>query len=150
MKVSGTCAARIAEQHFTIGVFAEEFDVTTRTIRFYEEMGLLKPLRRNGRRLYCQRDRIRMKLLLRGRRLGFTFEEIREILDAYDTAHDHGETQLRRLLEVIAVHREELDTQAKEISVMLGQLESLAQTCRKQLRKLAAGSSKRAAAGARK
>ena len=119
---------------FTIGVLAKEFDVTTRTIRFYEELRLLSPPRVNGRRMYTQRERVRMKLLLRGRRLGFSFDEIREILDAYDSAHDHGRTQLLKLLEKIEEHKEQLHSKLEEVNDMLGQLDSTAEMCRDQLR----------------
>ena len=69
---------------FSIGLLAREFDVTTRTIRFYEDQGLLSPRRRGQTRLFDQRDRTRLKLILRGKRLGFSLSEINEIVDMYD------------------------------------------------------------------
>jgi DNA-binding transcriptional MerR regulator len=78
---------------FTIRQLTKEFDVTARTLRFYEDEGLIAPERRGQTRIYSSRDRARIILILRGRRVGFSLSEIREILDLYDTHHDGGVTQ---------------------------------------------------------
>jgi DNA-binding transcriptional MerR regulator len=78
---------------FTIRQLTKEFDVTARTLRFYEDEGLIAPERRGQTRIYSSRDRARIILILRGRRVGFSLAEIREILDLYDTHHDGGVTQ---------------------------------------------------------
>ena len=83
-------------EFFTISDLAKEFDVTTRTIRFYEDQNLIAPLREGTRRLFRARDRTRLKLILRGKRLGFTLAEISEIVDMYDAAP--GEVGQLRLL----------------------------------------------------
>src|SRR5258708_2761430 len=78
---------------YTIRQLTKEFDVTARTLRFYEDEGLIAPERRGQTRIYASRDRARIILILRGRRVGFSLAEIREILDLYDTHHDGGVTQ---------------------------------------------------------
>ena len=116
-----------------IGEFAAEFDSTPRTVRFYEELRLLTPRRKNGRRLYDKRDRVRMKLLLRGRRLGFSFGEIREVLDAYDAFRDGGATQARKLLGILQSKREHLDERAQEIDAMRAEIANTEKLCRATL-----------------
>ena len=116
-----------------IGEFAAEFDSTPRTVRFYEELRLLTPRRQNGRRLYDSRDRVRMKLLLRGRRLGFSFDEIREVLDAYDAFRDGGATQARKLLAILKSKRAQLDERAGEIEMMRIEISNTESLCRSTL-----------------
>src|SRR6478609_1545885 len=93
----GSSAARDADapagQHFTIHQLVEEFGLTSRTLRFYEEKGLLSPARRGQDRLYSRRDRARLKLVLMGKSVGFSLEEVREMLDLYDLG-DGQEKQL--------------------------------------------------------
>ena len=119
-----------------IGRFAAEFDSTPRTVRFYEELRLLTPRRKNGRRLYDKRDRVRMKLLLRGRRLGFSFDEIREVLDAYDAFRDGGATQARKLLAILRSKREYLDEHMREIDAMRAEIANTEKLCRATLKPL--------------
>ena len=91
-------------ERFTITQHSREFDVTTRTIRFYEDEGLIAPERRGQARIYGPRDRVRLRLILRGKRLGFSLSEIKEILDLYD--REPGEAgQLRHFLAKIAERR---------------------------------------------
>ena len=116
-----------------IGEFAAEFDTTPRTVRFYEELRLLTPRRKNGRRLYDARDRVRMKLLLRGRRLGFAFDEIREVLDAYNAFRDGGATQARKLLALLKSKREHLEERAGEIEAMRAEIANTEKLCRATL-----------------
>ena len=86
-------APRDPQRNYSIAELSREFAITPRTIRFYEDEGLIAPERRGQTRIYASRDRARIILILRGRRVGFSLSEIREILDLYDTHHDGGVTQ---------------------------------------------------------
>ena len=102
---------------FTISDLAREFDLTTRAIRFYEDMGLLQPQRAGpgGRsRVYSARDRTRLKLTLRAKRLGLSLTEAREIIDMYDSPRDTG-PQLKKFLMVLAAHRNALEEQMADL-----------------------------------
>jgi len=113
---------------YSIGQLAREFDVTTRAIRFYEGEGLLSPLRRGQTRLFEQRDRTRLKLILRGKRLGFSLAEIREIVDMYDAPP--GEvSQLKLLIEKIDARRTQLLQQRADIAVALRELDGVSARC---------------------
>ena len=92
---------------FSIGELATEFDVTPRAIRFYEDHGLLAPKREGQRRIYSHRDRTRLKLTLRGKRLGLTLSEIRELVDMYEPGRDER-PQLERFLAALAAHKASL------------------------------------------
>ena len=113
---------------YSIGELSREFDVTTRTIRFYEDEGLLSPQRKGRARIYCARDRTRLKLIRRGKRLGFSLGEIAELLNLYD--HPGGETsQLQKFLTRIAEHRQTLRARRAEIDTILEEMRSLEQRC---------------------
>ena len=102
---------------YSIGDLAREFDLTTRAIRFYEDMGLLQPQRSGpgGRvRVYAARDRTRLKLTLRAKRLGLSLTEARDLIDMYDSPRDTG-PQLRRFLAILAQHRQQLEDQLAEL-----------------------------------
>ncbi|AHY48171.1 putative transcriptional regulators (plasmid) [Rubrobacter radiotolerans] len=105
----------------TIGELADEFDVTPRAIRFYEERGLLSPSRQGTTRMYGPRDRARLKLVLRGKRLGFGLEEIREMLDLY-TVEEGDAIQLRHCLEVGREKIAALERQKQDIEATLEEL----------------------------
>ena len=107
---------------YSISELAQEFGITTRTIRFYEDKGLISPERRGQTRVYTPEDRVRLKLILRGKRLGFSLDESREIIDMYDPAHGNVE-QLNRLLERIETKRQQLRQQQRDIEKMLAQLD---------------------------
>ena len=118
---------------FTIAELAAEFDVTPRAIRFYEDQSLLAPTREGtgGRvRVYTQRDRTRLKLTLRGKRLGLTLSEIRELVDMYETPTD-SVAQLKRFLDVLARHRETLEQQREDIEGALAEIAAHEAQCRK-------------------
>ena len=116
----------------TISDLAKEFDVTTRTIRFYEDQNLISPLRKGTRRLFRARDRTRLKLILRGKRLGFTLAEISEIVDMYDAAP--GEVgQLRLLISKIEGRRAQLQQQMQDIEATLSDLSEVENRCRDRL-----------------
>ena len=109
---------------YSIGDLAKEFDLTTRAMRFYEGMGLLQPLRTGpgGRsRLYSARDRTRLKLTLRAKRLGLSLLEAREIIDCYDSPRDTI-PQLHQFLAVLASHREKLQTQLQDLKSNLDEI----------------------------
>jgi DNA-binding transcriptional MerR regulator len=109
---------------YTIGDLAREFDLTTRAIRFYEDMGLLQPERSGpgGRnRIYRARDRTRLKLTLRAKRLGLSLTEARDIIDMYDSPRDTG-PQLRRFLTILAQHRQQLEEQLAELQTNLDEV----------------------------
>ena len=106
---------------FSISDLAKEFDLTTRAIRFYEDMGLLEPERSGpgGRnRVYSSRDRTRLKLTLRAKRLGLSLTEAKEIIDLYDSPRDTG-VQLQKFLSVLATHRQELEEQMTDLQANL-------------------------------
>ena len=117
---------------YSISDLAAEFDVTTRTIRFYEDQGLITPLRQGTRRLFRPRDRTRLKLILRGKRLGFSLAEILEIVDLYDAAP--GESgQLRLLISKISNRREYLRQQLQDIEATLSDLDAVEARCVKRM-----------------
>lgn len=113
---------------YTISDLAGEFGVTTRTIRHYEDLGLLAPRRNGQTRLFNSSDRIKLKLILRGKRLGFTLEESREIIEMYDPEGSNVE-QLRRLLEAIQAQRERLSRQLDDIAKMIRDLNEAEAGC---------------------
>jgi DNA-binding transcriptional MerR regulator len=116
----------------TITELAKEFDITTRTIRHYEDEGLLSPRREGQNRLFSQRDRVRLKLALRGKRLGFTLAEIRELFDLYDLARDE-KRQLEQFLTKLEKRRASLEQQREDIEVMLNEIAFFESQCRKLL-----------------
>lgn len=117
---------------FTITDLAREFGVTTRTIRHYEDEGLLSPRREGMNRLFSNRDRVRLKLALRGKRLGFSLGEIRELFDLYDLGRDE-EQQLREFLTKLERRRALLEQQREDIEVLLNEIAFFESQCRKLL-----------------
>ena len=109
---------------YSISDLAREFDLTTRAMRFYEDMGLLQPSRSGpgGRnRVYSGRDRTRLKLTLRAKRLGLSLTEAKEIIDLYDSPRDTG-VQLQKFLEVLAKHQQQLEAQMTDLQANLDEL----------------------------
>ena len=117
---------------YSIGDLAREFDVTTRAIRFYEDQGLLAPRRQGQRRIYTPRDRARLKLTLRGKRLGLTLSEIRELIDMYEPGRDER-PQLARFLAVLAQHKSLLEQQRADIEAQLSEIGAFEKRIRKSL-----------------
>lgn len=113
---------------YSISELSSEFDITTRTIRFYEEKGLLTPKRVGNSRVYSAADRTKLKLILRGKRLGFSLEESRSIIDMYDPEHGNRE-QLQLLVSKIREKRDQLQQQLHDIEVMLVDLSEAEQKC---------------------
>jgi len=105
----------------TIGELAREFDLTTRAIRFYEDCGLLAPQRNGRNRVYTARDRTRLKLTLRGKRLGLTLAEVKELVDMYESPRDTL-PQLKKFLAVLAAHRAQLEQQMADLHVTLDEV----------------------------
>lgn len=116
------------EKTYTISDLAKEFGVTTRTIRFYEEKGLVTPLREGQKRLYSPADRVRIKLILRGKRIGMTLQECVDFIDMYDPEHDNDD-QLHSLIDDVKHRREKLQQQKKDIDDMLSGLEEVQALC---------------------
>jgi DNA-binding transcriptional MerR regulator len=117
---------------WTITELAGEFGVTLRTIRHYEDIGLLSPERRGTARIFHPRDRVRLALILRGRRLGFSLEEIATIVNMYDA--EPGEAgQLRYLIEQIGVRRADLEQRRRDIDATLSDLAEVERRCRDDL-----------------
>ena len=122
----------MATSTYTIGDLAREFDLTTRAMRFYEDMGLLQPERSGpgGRsRVYSARDRTRLKLTLRAKRLGLSLSEARELIDMYDSPRDTG-PQLRKFLLVLAQHRQALEDQLADLQANLEEVKAHEQEAR--------------------
>ena len=113
---------------YSISELASEFDVTTRTIRFYEEKGLLKPGRDGSRRIYSPADRTRLRLILRGKRLGFSLDESAEIVLMYGSPGNNSK-QLEKLIAAIRDKRTALILQQKDIKVMLLDLNDAEDKC---------------------
>ena len=119
---------------FSISELAREFDVTPRAIRFYEDQGLLAPRREGQRRIYTPRDRTRLKLTLRGKRLGLSLSEIRELIDMYEPGRDER-PQLQRFLALLESHKAGLLQQRTDIEAQLAELQTFEKKIRKQLRR---------------
>jgi DNA-binding transcriptional MerR regulator len=118
---------------FSISELAREFEITPRAIRFYEDQGLLAPKRAGQRRIYTPRDRTRLKLTLRGKRLGLTLSEIRELIDMYEPGRD-ARPQLERFLAVLESHKASLLQQRSDIEAQLTELQTFEKRVKKQLR----------------
>nr|WP_319382452.1 MerR family DNA-binding transcriptional regulator [uncultured Roseibium sp.] len=123
------------QRYFTITQLTQEFDITTRTLRFYEAQGLVTPQRRGRQRLYTPGDRTRIKLILRGKRLGFSLNEIKEMIEMYGMSP--GEAgQLRLLLAKIAARREELLEKQRDIELTLLELDEVEAGARTRMSEL--------------
>jgi DNA-binding transcriptional MerR regulator len=122
----------VPDRTYTISELAKEFGITTRTIRFYEEKGLVTPLREGQKRLFTPADRVRIKLILRGKRIGMTLRECVEFIDMYDPAHNN-EDQLHSLIEDVKQRRERLLQQRQDIDDMLAGLDEVQSLCEASL-----------------
>ncbi len=125
---------------YTISDLAREFDLTTRAIRFYEDLGLLQPERSGpgGRsRIYSGRDRTRLKLTLRAKRLGLSLTEAKDIIDLYDSPRDTG-LQLQKFLDVLAAHRKQIEEQMADLQANLDEIKVHQREARALLGRVAA------------
>ena len=135
LPLGGTArSAKGAPSSFTISDLAREFALTTRAIRFYEDEGLLSPERRGRARIYSERERVRIKLILRGKRLGLALSEIRELFDLYATTRNEA-PQLEKFLVMLADRRAMLVQQREDIDAVLAEIAVLERECRRHLRK---------------
>ena len=119
---------------FSISELAHEFSITPRAIRFYEDQGLISPRRDGQRRIYTPRDRTRLKLTLRGKRLGLTLSEIRELIDMYEPGCDER-PQLERFLAVLEAHKASLLQQRTDIEAQLSEIQSFEKRVRRQIKR---------------
>jgi DNA-binding transcriptional MerR regulator len=126
------------ERTWSVRELADEFGVTTRTLRFYESEGLVTPLRVGTARVYTARDRTRLRLILRGRRFGMTLPEAREIVDMYDDAASGERAQLSTLLARLDVISEDLRARRRDLTRTLAEVEDVAGQCRARLKELPA------------
>ena len=122
---------------YSISQLAQDCDVTTRTLRFYEDQGLLEPPRDGQRRIYTRRDRVRLMLILRGKRIGLSLLEIRELFDLYDAA-SNDEPQLREFIRILSRKEQQLQEQLDDIRVVMGEISQIRSQCEKALGKQAA------------
>lgn len=131
------CSATAAgEETWGIAALAADFETTARAIRFYEAEGLLSPRREGQRRIYGRRDRTRLRLILRGKRLGFSLAEIREIFGLYEDAETGEAGQLALLLGRIAERRAALDSKRRDLEAALDELDEVERGCRRRLGEL--------------
>lgn len=114
---------------YSIQQLAREFDITPRTLRFYEDKGLVSPTRQGSTRRYSDRDRVRLRLTLRGKRLGFSLDECLEIIDLYDPDQPNGLRQLVTLLDRVRAHRAELLQKLADIEATLRAMDDVEQQC---------------------
>jgi DNA-binding transcriptional MerR regulator len=119
-------------QTYTISELAKEFGITTRTMRFYEEKGLITPQREGQKRLYCAADRVRIKLILRGKRIGMSLAESAEVIDMYDPEHNNAD-QLNSLIHTVQNRRKVLEQQRQDIDEMLSGLQEVQALCESAL-----------------
>ena len=126
----------MADQAYSIQQLSREFDVTPRALRFYEDKGLLTPARRGTTRLYSDRDRTRLRLALRGKRLGFSLEECREIIDMYDPRQPGSARQLLRLCDKIREHRSELLQKLRDLDATMVMMDEVEAKCLAELMKI--------------
>ncbi len=120
---------------YTISDLAKEFEVTPRALRLYEESGLLEPQRDGQKRIYSERDRVRLRLIIRGKRIGCSLAEVKELFDMYDSSP--GESgQIKRLLEKLDERRQALELQRSELALSLADIEQIEQRALETLREL--------------
>lgn len=124
----------VTEQTYTITALAREFNITPRTIRYYEDQGLISPRRAGQARVYGKRDRTRLKLTLRGKRLGLSLAEIKELIDLYDSAPDES-AQLYKFLVALSKRKAALEQQREDIEAVLSEIYAFERQCRNLLEK---------------
>lgn len=120
------------EVTYSIGELAKEFDITPRSIRFYEEQDLLSPERTGQTRIYCNKDRVRLKLILRGKRLGFSLAEIKNLFELYDS-NANSMLQLEAMLQMTEQKRAILRQQLDDIQMLMNELDEVEKRCRDEL-----------------
>lgn len=123
----------MAQQTYSISELASELDITTRAIRFYEEQGMLAPARRGQERIYSSRDRVALKLILRGKRIGFSLAECKTLIELYDPRAGNRK-QLQIMLDMIAERRQQLEQQLLDIQQIQLELDTAEERCLKALK----------------
>lgn len=121
---------------FSISELAKEFDVTTRTIRFYEQQGLLNPARQGQTRIYSAKDRVRLMLTLRGKRLGFSLAESKELFDMYDSTTQGNEKQLLYMLNILSKKQADMQQQLSDIQRLQEELNIAESRCQDALERV--------------
>jgi len=128
--------SKISSTTYSISDLSKEFDITTRSIRFYEDQGLLSPTRKGQTRIYNQRDKVRLKLILRGKRLGFSLAETGRLFELYDVDKTSAK-QLNSIMELINNKKNDLKQQLEDINAVLIELNDLEDNCQETLKALA-------------
>jgi len=127
--------SKINSTTYSISDLSKEFDITTRSIRFYEDQGLLSPTRKGQTRIYNQRDKVRLKLILRGKRLGFSLAETGRLFELYDVDKTSAK-QLNSIMELINNKKNDLKQQLEDINAVLIELNDLEDNCQETLKAL--------------
>ncbi|WP_166424880.1 MerR family DNA-binding transcriptional regulator [Paraglaciecola sp. 20A4] len=122
----------MTEKIYTIGELAKKLDITSRSIRFYEESGLLNPTRNGQNRVYKKKDKVRLKLILRGKRLGFSLAETKTLFDLYDS-HQNSEAQLEAMLSMTEQKRIVMAQQLEDIKALMMELDDVEARCKDEL-----------------
>lgn len=130
--IADPAPAEKEHSEYSIGDLSREFDITPRAIRFYEDHGLLAPRRDGQRRIYSGRDRTRLKLTLRGKRLGLSLAEIKALVDMYESPRD-SLPQLRQYLAVLGAHRRQIEAQLVDLQATLEEVAAHEQEARRLL-----------------
>jgi len=125
----------ISQSKYSISDLSKEFDITTRSIRFYEDQGLISPTRKGQTRIYNQRDKVRLKLILRGKRLGFSLAETGRLFELYDVDKTSAK-QLNSIMELIHNKKSDLKQQLEDINAVLIELNDLENNCKQTLKSL--------------
>lgn len=126
----------IVKRTFSISELSNEFDVTTRSIRFYEDQGLLRPARRGQTRIFSTKDKVRLKLILRGKRMGFSLAETKELFDLWDETATGNEKQLLKMLTILANKRAHMEQQKSDIAMAEMEIDTAELRCREALTEL--------------
>jgi len=127
--------SKISLTTYSISDLSKEFDITTRSIRFYEDQGLISPTRKGQTRIYNQRDKVRLKLILRGKRLGFSLAETGRLFELYDVDKTSAK-QLNSIMELIHNKKSDLKQQLEDINAVLIELNDLENNCKQTLKSL--------------
>jgi DNA-binding transcriptional MerR regulator len=126
---------KVSSLNYSISDLSKEFDITTRSIRFYEDQGLLSPTRKGQTRIYNQGDKVRLKLILRGKRLGFSLAETGRLFELYDVDKTSA-TQLNSIMTIISKKKDDLKQQLDDINAVLIELNDLEDNCKNILSSL--------------